>query len=93
MAAWCTKTHGEALIPIAKLASVMLTGGYGDNRFFSMTEDTLKFIPAGASADHPSVRSAESLISVYKAMGQKSGSSDIEEKAAVLQEKLDSLGK
>ncbi|MGX8684898.1 MAG: hypothetical protein ACSW78_06410, partial [Lachnospiraceae bacterium] len=68
MAAWCTKTHGEALIPIAKLASVMLTGGYGDNRFFSMTEDTLKFIPAGASADHPSVRSAESLISVYKAM-------------------------
>ena len=60
---------------------------------FSMTEDTLKFIPAGASADHPSVRSAESLISVYKAMGQKSGSSDIEEKAAVLQEKLDSLVK
>ena len=58
-----------------------------------MTEDTLEFIPAGASADHPSVRSAESLISVYKAMGQKSGSSDIEEKVAVLQEKLDSLVK
>ena len=60
---------------------------------FSMTEDTLKFIPAGVSKEHPSVRSAESLLSLYTSMGEKSGSSDYEEKAAFLQEKLDSLVK
>jgi len=58
---------------------------------FSMTEDSLKFIPEGASSDHPAVKSAQSLLSVYTARAEKTGDPGYEDQAAVLQEKLDSL--
>ena len=57
---------------------------------FSMTEDSLSLIPEGASADHPSVKSVESLISLYSSMGEKANDPQYEEKAALLKEQLDS---
>ena len=57
---------------------------------FSMTEDSLSLIPEGASADHPSVKSVESLISLYNSMGEKANDPQYEEKAALLKEQLDS---
>jgi len=55
-----------------------------------MTEDSLSLIPEGASADHPSVKSAESLISLYSSMGVKAQDPHCEEKAALLKDQLDS---
>ena len=60
---------------------------------FSMTEDTLKFIPENAAADHPSVRSAESLLSVYRSLGEEAKDEKCAEQADLLQERLDSLHK
>ena len=57
---------------------------------FSMTEDSLSLIPEGASTDHPSVKSVESLISLYNSMGEKANDPQYEEKAALLKEQLDS---
>lgn len=86
---------------LAKLASVMLTGGYGGNRYFSRNvmdtfmapkkEDALKLIPEGAAGGHPSVRSAESLLSLYRSMGEGAGDSKCAEQADILEEKLDSI--
>lgn len=58
---------------------------------FSMTEDSLKFIPEGASPDHPAVKSAQSLLSVYTERAKETGDPRCEDRAAVLQEKLDSI--
>ena len=57
---------------------------------FSMMEDSLSLIPEGASADHPSVKSVKSLISLYNSMGEKANDPQYEEKAALLKEQLDS---
>ena len=58
---------------------------------FSMTEDALKLIPEGAAGGHPSVRSAESLLSLYRSMGEGAGDSRCAEQADILEEKLDSI--
>ena len=58
---------------------------------FSMTEDALKFIPEGAAGDHPSVRSAESLLSLYRSMGEEAEDERCAAQADTLQDKLDSL--
>ena len=58
---------------------------------FSMTEDALKLIPEGAAGGHPSVRSAESLLSLYRSMGEGAGDGRCAEQADILEEKLDSI--
>ena len=58
---------------------------------FSMTEDALKLIPEGVAGDHPSVRSAESLLSLYRAAGEEAKDSRAAEQADILEEKLDSI--
>ena len=58
---------------------------------FSMTEDALKLIPEGAAGDHPSVRSAKSLLNLYRSMGEGAGDSRCAEQADILEEKLDSI--
>ena len=57
----------------------------------SMTEDALKLIPEGAAGGHPSVRSAESLLSLYRSMGEGAGDGRCAEQADILEEKLDSI--
>ena len=58
---------------------------------FSMTEDALKFIPEGAESDHPSVRSAESLLSLYRSMGEEAKDDRCAEQADILEERLSRL--
>ena len=58
---------------------------------FSMTEDALKLIPEGAQSDHPSVRSAESLLSLYRSMGEEAKDVRCAEQADILEERLGRL--
>lgn len=52
---------------------------------FSMTEDAVKFIPEGAAADHPSVKGAESLLSLYRSKGEEAKDKKCAERADALE--------